>query len=173
MVTFQSVAAHPSKLQAVLTKVTENLSHELANPSSVAPDWSGLDWNVATAVAAMHGVSSLLSRSLRWRGPEGWMHFLNEQRVHVTQRHARIEKLLLQIDQAAREVMLAQLSDWAFIMRTGTTVPYATKRTNDHVKRFTRIYEGMLSGGLEESWLREVAARDNLFPEIDYRLYGS
>jgi predicted glycosyl hydrolase (DUF1957 family) len=30
------------------------------------------------------------------------------------------------LNQAAREVMLAQASDWAFIMKTGTTVPYAT-----------------------------------------------
>jgi hypothetical protein len=103
MVTFRGIAAQPSKLQAVLTKVTEKLAYELANPAAVAPDWSDLDWSVATAVAAMHGVSSLLSRSLRWQGPEGWMHFLKEQRTHVTRRHARIEKLLLQIDGSARE----------------------------------------------------------------------
>jgi len=51
----------------------------------------------------MHGISPLLSRCLRWRGPEGWVHFLEEQRTHVLQRHARIEKLLLRIDRSARE----------------------------------------------------------------------
>lgn len=76
--------------------------------------------------------------------------------------------------QAAREVMLAQASDWAFIMKTGTTVPYATKRTNDHVKRFTRIYDALIQGGtVDETWLREVERRDNLFPEIDYRTYAT
>jgi hypothetical protein len=54
----------------------------------------------------MHGIAALLSRSLRWRGPEGWTHFLEEQRTHVTQRHARIEKLLLQIERSARETGL-------------------------------------------------------------------
>ena len=103
MAASQGIAAHPSKLQAVLTKVTERLARELANPSSMPPDWSDLDWSVATAVAAMHGVSSLLSRSLRWRGPEEWLHFLEAQRAHVTQRHARIENLLLRIDRSARE----------------------------------------------------------------------
>jgi len=77
------------------------------------------------------------------------------------------------LDQAAREVMLAQSSDWAFIMKTGTTVPYATKRTVDHVNRFTRIYEGLLGDSLSEEWLAEVERRDNLFPEIDYRIYGT
>jgi 1,4-alpha-glucan branching enzyme len=69
--------------------------------------------------------------------------------------------------------MLAQSSDWAFIMKTGTTVPYATKRTIDHVTRFTRIYDGLLKGSVDERWLAEVASRDNLFPEVDYRVYGS
>ena len=32
------------------------------------------------------------------------------------------------LNQAARELMLAQSSDWTFIMTTGTTVPYATRR---------------------------------------------
>ena len=78
------------------------------------------------------------------------------------------------LDQAAREVMLAQSSDWAFIMKTGTTVPYATKRTNDHVKRFTKIYEALVTGAdVDAAWLDEVARRDNLFPQIDYRVYGT
>jgi 1,4-alpha-glucan branching enzyme len=33
------------------------------------------------------------------------------------------------LKQAAREVLLAQSSDWAFIMKTGTAVEYAVKRT--------------------------------------------
>ena len=78
------------------------------------------------------------------------------------------------LDQAAREVMLAQSSDWAFIMKTGTTVPYATKRTNDHVKRFSRIHDDLVSGiDVDEAWLAEVERRDNLFPDVDYRVYGS
>jgi 1,4-alpha-glucan branching enzyme len=78
------------------------------------------------------------------------------------------------LNQAAREVMLAQASDWAFIMKTGTTVPYATKRTVDHVTRFNRLYDGLRqNGGVEESFLDEAERRDNLFPDIDYRLYGT
>ena len=98
-----ALATPPSKLQAILTRVTERLAHEFANPTTVAPDWPDLDWSVATAVAAMHGVSALWSRSLHWRGPESFRHFLDEQRAHVTRRHARIEKLLLKIDQTAQQ----------------------------------------------------------------------
>ncbi len=78
------------------------------------------------------------------------------------------------LDQAAREVMLAQASDWAFIMKTGTTVPYATKRTQDHVGRFTRIYTALTTGAeLDPAFLAEVERRDNLFPAIDYSVYAS
>ena len=70
--------------------------------------------------------------------------------------------------------MLAQSSDWAFIMKTGTTVPYATKRTNDHVKRFTRIYEALTSAReVDPGWLSELEGRDNLFPVMDYRVYAT
>jgi 1,4-alpha-glucan branching enzyme len=76
------------------------------------------------------------------------------------------------LDQAARELLLAQSSDWAFIMKTGTTVEYATKRTRDHIARFAWLYRGLTEGGLDPDVLREFEQRDNLFPDIDYRVYG-
>ena len=76
------------------------------------------------------------------------------------------------LNQAARELLLAQSSDWAFIMKTNTMVEYAKKRTRDHVARFDYLYRA-LSGQctLEEPILREFEERDNVFPEIDYRVY--
>jgi 1,4-alpha-glucan branching enzyme len=75
------------------------------------------------------------------------------------------------LGQAARELLLAQSSDWAFIMKTGTTVEYAKKRTRDHIARFTYLYRTLLEGGLEEPILREFEERDNIFPDLDYRIY--
>jgi len=76
------------------------------------------------------------------------------------------------LNQAAREVLLAQSSDWAFIMKTGTTVPYAVKRTRDHVMRFTRLYEQILGNRIDEGFLKESEWLDSIFQEIDYRVYG-
>ena len=74
--------------------------------------------------------------------------------------------------QAARELMLAQASDWPFIMTTGTAVEYAKRRIRDHVARFTYLYDGLLGNGpLEEATLADFEGRDNLFPDLDYRLY--
>jgi 1,4-alpha-glucan branching enzyme len=77
------------------------------------------------------------------------------------------------LNQAARELMLLQSSDWAFIMKMGTTIGYAKKRVKDHVFRFTKLYEDINSGKIDEAWLCEVRRRDNIFPEIDYRVYRS
>lgn len=82
-----------------------------------------------------------------------------------------IEKAAL--NQAARELLLAQSSDWAFIMQAGTMVQYAEKRTNDHISRFTRLYHDIREGCLDTDWLQKVESMDNIFPDLDYRLYAS
>jgi Uncharacterised nucleotidyltransferase len=100
----------PEALQAALRRTTETLAAELALPTRVAPDWSDFEWRSAHAVAAIHGVSSLLSSTLRWEGPADWEQFLREQRVHTTNRHRRIEDLLRLVDSSAREEHLAAVA---------------------------------------------------------------
>jgi hypothetical protein len=97
------VVPKPAELHPTLCKVTERLARELAIPTLNAPDWSAYEWTMARAVAAMHGISPLLSRSLRWQGPKGWTRFLDEQRTHTAARHARVHAVLTSIDRKARE----------------------------------------------------------------------
>ncbi|MBN2564739.1 MAG: DUF1957 domain-containing protein [Candidatus Eisenbacteria bacterium] len=77
------------------------------------------------------------------------------------------------LNQAARELLLAQASDWAFIMKTGTMSEYAHKRTKSHVSRFTRLYEQIKENRVDESFLSEVEWRDRIFPGIDYSVYAN
>jgi hypothetical protein len=100
----------PVALEGILCKITEVLAKELACPTHVAPDWSEFEWIVARAVAAMHGVSPLLSRALCWKGPAGWTGFLAEQRAHTAKRHVRIDDLLLRLDQRAREAGISAVA---------------------------------------------------------------
>jgi 1,4-alpha-glucan branching enzyme len=76
------------------------------------------------------------------------------------------------LNQAARELLLAQASDWAFIMKTGAMAEYAHKRTRDHVARFSRLYAEIRSNAIDEKRLAETEWRDRIFPEIDYRMYA-
>jgi 1,4-alpha-glucan branching enzyme len=77
------------------------------------------------------------------------------------------------LNQAARELLLAQSSDWAFIMKTGTTVPYAVRRTKDHLGRFADLQGMIRRGAIDEGRLADFEARDNLFPRVDFRTYAS
>ena len=77
------------------------------------------------------------------------------------------------LNQAARELLLAQSSDWAFIMKTGTMVDYAIRRTKEHLLRFTRLHDQVRAGQIDHNWLAHVEGKDNIFPELDYRVYAA
>ncbi len=76
------------------------------------------------------------------------------------------------LDQMARELLLAQSSDWAFILTTGTTIPYAVRRTKDHINRFTGLYEALHNNSLTYDMIHDIQWRDPIFAEIDYRMYA-
>lgn len=76
------------------------------------------------------------------------------------------------LNQALREVLLAQSSDWAFIMKTGTHVSYAVDRTKKHVLNFTKLYNQIKANNIKEQWLSEIEAKDNIFPDIDYKYHS-
>lgn len=87
---------------------------------------------------------------------------------HV-QKPGRLQERALR--QMARELLLAQSSDWAFIMKMGTSVGYAQKRTKDHISRFNHLYWALRNDELEEEEISNLEELDNIFPELDYRVY--
>jgi 1,4-alpha-glucan branching enzyme len=100
------------------------------------------------------------------------LHALGERMVELARAHPDARGLLRRaLNQAARELLLLQSSDWPFIMKTGTMVPYAVRRVCDHTTRFNRLYEGILKDAIPEPWLCELEAQDNIFPTLDYRVY--
>ncbi len=76
------------------------------------------------------------------------------------------------LNQAARELLLLQSSDWAFIMKTGTMVNYAVKRTKNHIHRFNNLYEQIKYNRIDPGYLRQLEEKDNIFPEINYEVYN-
>lgn len=100
------------------------------------------------------------------------LHKAGERMRELAERYPHAGGLLRRaLNQAARELLLAQSSDWAFIMSTGTTVQYAVRRFRDHIGRFTKLYEDIRANTLDPSWLAEIESRDNIFPHLDYRVY--
>lgn len=91
-----------TEVAAALRRTTEVLAHELASPTTNLPQWTAFEWRIARAVAAMHGISALLYRGLRWKGPENWREFLQEQQNQSVGRHVQITRLLNAIDSQSR-----------------------------------------------------------------------
>jgi len=85
------------------------------------------------------------------------------------------------LNQAARELLLAQSSDWAFQIYQGTTVEYSSRRFESHIYRFDLLAKMLDSLRAPDSRLQtedldlltEIESRDNIFPEIDYQIYCS
>jgi 1,4-alpha-glucan branching enzyme len=79
------------------------------------------------------------------------------------------------LNQAARELLLLEASDWPFLVTTGQAGEYATKRFNTHVRRFDRVTNHLINDTVETSaaqhLLRKLQMLDNPFPEIDYRVF--
>ena len=75
------------------------------------------------------------------------------------------------LNQCARELLLAQSSDWLFIITNGTMVDYAKKRIKDHIGRFNKLYEQINSNTIDEKFLNDIYNKDKIFDEIDYMIY--
>ena len=81
-----------------------------------------------------------------------------------------IERMLKQM---TRELLLAQASDWAFLIKNGTAKEYAAKRSMDHLVRFNQLYDQLTETNVDEKFLAECEWRDNLFPNVNWRYYIS
>jgi 1,4-alpha-glucan branching enzyme len=102
------------------------------------------------------------------------LHKAAERMTELARSHPESSGLLRRaLNQAARELLLAQASDWAFILKTGTATHYATQRTCDHINRFNELYESIHRGAVNADWLSHIEHKDNLFPFVDYRVYAS
>ena len=72
------------------------------------------------------------------------------------------------LTQAGRELLLAQSSDWSFILRAGTTTELARERIHRHLDRFWRLMDALDNGSeLPEAWLTAVRREDGLFPLLN------
>jgi 1,4-alpha-glucan branching enzyme len=72
------------------------------------------------------------------------------------------------LSQAGRELLLAQSSDWSFILRAGTTTELARERIHRHLDRFWRLLDAIDSGTeLPQDWLEAVQREDGLFPQLN------
>jgi 1,4-alpha-glucan branching enzyme len=74
--------------------------------------------------------------------------------------------------QAARELMLAQSSDWPFMIETDRAADYARRRVQQHLESFGKLAATVESGRLDEALVRDCEWRYRPFPQLDFSVYA-
>ena len=76
------------------------------------------------------------------------------------------------LNQAARELLLLQSSDWPFLISTGQAKEYATQRFRIHLERYTALLDSAGSEQPDPQLAQQYWERDKVFPDIDYRWFA-
>ncbi len=76
------------------------------------------------------------------------------------------------LQQAAREALLFQSSDWPFLVTTGQAREYAIRRFSQHLERFDRLAESLEAGRPRRDLAEEYWELDKIFPDIDHRWFA-
>jgi 1,4-alpha-glucan branching enzyme len=76
------------------------------------------------------------------------------------------------LQQAGRSLLLAEASDWAFFMKTGTAHEYAYNRTRDHLARFNYLETVLRDNNIDERRLQALEVMDPIFPNLALEYFG-
>ncbi len=75
------------------------------------------------------------------------------------------------LNQAARELLLAQASDWPFMIKNRNAAAYAEQRLTAHIQNFLALHREITAGTINRAVLENLEMRNSLFPDMDYRLF--
>lgn len=120
-----------------------------------------------------------LNKNVAWTWKE--IYSLEKQFLESIKEYKKIlkpSKFLTEIlDQAARELLLLESSDWQFLITTESAADYSTKRFQKHAKRLEKLLKisDRLMGGKakkdedddDKVYLKKISVDDKPFAEID------
>jgi 1,4-alpha-glucan branching enzyme len=75
------------------------------------------------------------------------------------------------LNQAARELLLAQASDWPKLLYKQQYTEFAYAQIEDSLRNFTTIYETLGGNYINTEWLTKLEKRHNIFPNINYQVF--
>lgn len=102
-----------------------------------------------------------------------------EKKMHELVRKKPTGLVLEVVQQAGRELLLAEASDWQFLISTFAARDYSELRFADHIERFerlSRIAEGLMKGAemapSDQEFLDECRLKDACFADLDISLWS-
>ncbi|MCL1959875.1 MAG: DUF1957 domain-containing protein [Spirochaetes bacterium] len=75
------------------------------------------------------------------------------------------------LNQAAREIIIAQSSDWSSMLYKQDSTEFARNQAENALRNFTTIYEALGSNYISTEWLTTLERSHNIFPNINYRVF--
>jgi len=164
----------PAFLEQIIRTASEPGSGiEMRTPSSVLKERDDLE--VVEPEISSWGDKGYFEFWLN--GTNDWvyphLHAITERMIQLAgkfDRASAVEERAL--NQCARELLLAQASDWPFMMTAGSHVEYARSRIQSHVGNFLKLEDQLLRRAVDSTFLSGLEARHNLFPDIDFRIYA-
>ena len=163
----------PEWLEAVLRALAAQTWLQLTTPADylAAQPVQQLAMPAASSWGAKGHHEIWLNAATDWVYPH--LHVAADRMAALAQRFPAARGLRRRgLNQAARELLLAQSSDWAFIMSRGTFTKYAAQRTRSHLLAFNELRDGLLLGTVRAARLAQLEQQDNIFPKLDYRVYA-
>jgi 1,4-alpha-glucan branching enzyme len=104
-----------------------------------------------------------------WALPQ--IHRACAQMEEMVKRHDGSPRTERVLRQAMRELLLAQDSDWPFLMHRDTSAAYAERRLVGHLENFFRLSGMSGEGRMDDSFLASLEDANAIFPDADCFLY--
>ncbi len=107
----------------------------------------------------INGRNDYIYRHLHWAARR-----MQEMATQKTRKRSLVERAK---KQAARELMLAQSSDWPFMMDNADTVTYGHMRFRGHMLNFIGLKRQVDTGLIDRKWLERLEAENNIFADVN------
>ncbi len=104
------------------------------------------------------------------------VNFVTERMIELANRYQHQDLTHLDtriLNQAARETLLAQSSDWAFLLYVGSHSEFAKRQIAEHCDNFFTLAKMVAEKKPDERILHALEEKDNLFANMDFRVFAS
>ncbi|MEX2578523.1 MAG: 1,4-alpha-glucan branching protein domain-containing protein [Verrucomicrobiales bacterium] len=169
-------------LERVFRKIAERDDFSLSSPGTYLAENKDREWPVTSPLSSSWGEGGYFET---WTSSENnWVYGEIQKRSEQLARFVRIfdesksdysEEAIAHrqrcIQLLTREILLAQSSDWGFLMKNEPSRGYAESRTREHLENFDKVWALTAKGEDEEGLLDEIEEKNPIFPDLPWNLY--
>ncbi|MBI5076179.1 MAG: DUF1957 domain-containing protein [Nitrospirae bacterium] len=114
-----------------------------------------------------------------WLDPaNSWMYRhlkkASEKMTELSAQHRNAEGLMERaLNQALRELLIAQASDWPFMITMGSAATFAEAKFREHIGNFFMLCRDIHRGKIREHAVESLEKKTCIFRDIDFRIYAA